>query len=251
MLNLEPRTLVLDIETAPIIAYVWGLKDQFIALNQIKQDWAIIAWGAKWLNEPASKIMYEDQRGHRNPYDDKGLLKHLWKLLDQADIVITQNGQSFDGPKINARFILNGMTPPSPYKHLDTYRIARQVFEFTSNKLEYLTHSLCSEHKKVLHGQFPGMKLWTECLNGNLAAWKEMQRYNIKDVLSTEELYNTIKAWKPARMPDTHSIPVNSPKCGTCGAFALQKRGVAIAKQKSYQRYQCKSCGHWSTGEKI
>ncbi len=31
------KILVLDIETAPIVAHVWGLFDQNIGLNQIKR----------------------------------------------------------------------------------------------------------------------------------------------------------------------------------------------------------------------
>jgi len=82
------------------------------------------------------------------------------ELLDQADILITQNGQAFDSPKINTRFILNGMKPPSPYKHLDTYKIAKKVASFTSNSLEYLTDKLCIKYKKLAHAKFPGMLLW-------------------------------------------------------------------------------------------
>jgi hypothetical protein len=251
MKNLEPKVLVMDVETSPIIAYVWELKDITVALNQIKQDWAVLAWGAKWLNEPASKVMYEDQRGRADKYNDKQLLQNLWKLLDEADVVITQNGQSFDGPRLNARFIFHGMKPPSPYKHLDTYRIVRQVAKFTSNKLEYLTDKLCSKYKKVTHGKFPGMTLWKECLAGNLAAFEEMKRYNVLDVLSTEELYNKIKPWKPARMPDTHYVPAKSPRCGTCGEYALQKRGHIVSKKGIHQRYQCHKCGIWTVGGKV
>src|ERR1017187_8428682 len=176
------KVLVLDIETAPIIACVWGLKDQNIGLNQIQRDWSIIAYGAKWLGDPATKMMYEDLRNFKDITDDTKLLKSLWKLLDEADILITQNGQSFDAPKINARFILHGMKPPSPYRHLDTYRIVKRVTEFTSNKLEYLTDKLCTKYKKLHHHKFPGMSLWNECLKNNRAAWEEMKIYNIHDV---------------------------------------------------------------------
>src|ERR1019366_6962478 len=122
------RTLILDIETSPMVAYVWARRDVNIALNQIQSDWYVLAWSAKWLDAPASSIVYRDQRGQKDLSDDKEILTGLWRLLDQADIVITQNGQSFDCPRLNARFILNGMNPPSPYKHLDTYRIARRIF---------------------------------------------------------------------------------------------------------------------------
>ena len=237
------KVLVLDIETSPIIAYVWGLKDQNISLNQIKQDWYIMAWSAKWLGDPATQIQYMDTRRS----SEKRILEVLWALLDNADILITQNGKGFDSPKINARFIHYGMKPPSPYKHLDTYLIARNTAQFTSNKLEYLTDKLCTKYKKLSHKKFPGMELWKECLKGNTAAWDEMRTYNIHDVLSTEELYTKLQAWVPASAPAVY----NNGACSVCGAFKLQKRGTERKAKTLYQRLHCQACGKWSLGGKI
>lgn len=242
------KVLVLDVETSPILAHVWGLYDQNVGLNQIVEDWSILAWAAKWLGEPASKTIYMDTRGQKNIRDDRRILKTLWDLLDEADIVITQNGKRFDGPKLNSRFMLLGMNPPSPYQHLDTYQIVKRVAEFTSNKLEYLTEKFCVKYKKLSHKRFPGMSLWNECLKDNMAAWEEMKEYNIHDVLSTEELYDKIKAWAPQTMPSVHSA--ENGKCSTCGKATLQKRGMSYTKMYKLQRYQCKSCGSWMTGKK-
>lgn len=246
----QPKVLVLDIETAPIVAYVWGTRDQNISLNHIQKDWYIIAWSAKWLGDKPSKIMYYDQRGAHPPEDDSIILKPLWNLLDMADIVITQNGQSFDGPKINARFIMHGWQPPSPYKHLDTYRIVRRVAKFTSNKLEYLTDKLCTKYKKLKHREFPGMSLWTECLAGNSKAWNAMKRYNIHDVLSTEEFYTKIQAWAPSSMPKPHTA-TNERMCETCSKYKVVKNGFHRSKKGLYQRLHCFSCGTWSIGGKV
>jgi DNA-directed RNA polymerase subunit RPC12/RpoP len=238
----------MDIETSPILAHVWGLFDQNVGLNQIVEDWSVLAWAAKWLGEPASKAMYMDTRGQKNIRDDRKILKELWNLLDEADIVITQNGKRFDGPKLNSRFMLLGMMPPSPYQHLDTYQIVKRVAEFTSNKLEYLTDKFCVKYKKLSHKRFPGMSLWNECLKDNKDAWNEMKEYNIHDVLSTEELYDKIKAWAPQTMPSVH-IGDNG-KCGTCGKTTLQKRGYSYTKMYKVQRFQCTSCGSWMAGKK-
>lgn len=245
------KVLIFDIETAPIQAYVWDLKDQNIALNQIKQDWAVIAWSAKWLNDPPSKILYYDQRNSKDPYDDKKILIPLWKLLDEADIVITQNGQRFDSPKLNARFIYHGMQPPSSYRHLDTYQLIRKTALFTSNRLEYLTDKLCVKYKKITHGKYPGMKLWVECLKGNIDAWNEMKRYNIHDVLSTEEFYLKIRAWVPETAPHVYDIGKEDRKCHVCGKIAMQSKGVKATLKYKYRRLQCKNCGTCRSGERI
>jgi DNA polymerase elongation subunit (family B) len=248
----QSKCLVLDIETAPILAYVWGIRDQHIAVNQIHHDWHVIGWAAKWLGDAPSKTFYADQRNAKQLEDDREILERLWKLLDEADIVVTQNGQNFDAPKLNARFILNGIKPPSPYKHLDTYQIVKRVAHFTSNKLEYLTDKICTKYKKLAHTKFPGMLLWKQCLAGNKSAWDEMRKYNIHDVLATEELYLKIQAWAPEHFPKPYDVTDKSHECGTCGFVGKMREGKPRkAKTYKFRQHACLKCGAWSKGERI
>jgi hypothetical protein len=115
-----PRIVTLDIETAPLESAHWGLWDQNIGLEQINVEWSILSFSAKWLDE--SKIIYMDTggRGRNKVRDDSALLQTLWEILDEADIVVTQHGKSFDIKKINARFVMAGYKPYSPIKVIDT-----------------------------------------------------------------------------------------------------------------------------------
>lgn len=242
-----PRILIFDIETAPMIVYAWGLWDQNIALNQIKDDWHVLSWAAKWLDDGPTKVMYQDQRNAKNIQDDKKLLEGIHKLLDEADVVITQNGISFDSKKLNARFIMNGMQPPSSYKHIDTLRIARKHFAFTSNKLEYMTDKLCTKYKKLQHGKFPGFSMWKACLAGNKAAWKEMEKYNKYDVLSLEELYHKLSAWEKTINFDAYTDDLTH-TC-SCGHKQFRNKGYAYTSAGKFHRYQCLKCGKESRGK--
>lgn len=194
-LNKSPKILIFDIETAPILAHVWGLFDQNVGLNQIETDWHVLSWAAKWLGDSPSKVMYQDQRNARNVTNDKKILESIRDLLDQADLVVTQNGVKFDSKKLNARFLYHEIDSPSSYRHRDTLKMAKKHFNFTSYKLEYMTDKFCKKYKKLKHKKFPGHELWKECLKGNKTAWNEMKKYNIHDVLATEELYNVLKQW--------------------------------------------------------
>lgn len=242
---IESKVLILDIETSPLIVYVWELKDQYVGLNQMIQDWEIMAWSAKRLGEPASSIRYYDKRHNK---DDKAILQPLWEMLNEADIVITQNGKAFDAKKINARFMLHKMPPPKPYKHLDTYLIAKNAAAFTSHSLEYLSERLNTKYKKLSHSKFPGLSLWKECLKGNKEAWEEMKKYNIHDVLSTEEFYLKIRAWAPASAPDVYS---RLGECKTCGSRHLIKQGFDRTKTGIWQQLQCTKCHRWQRGDKV
>lgn len=236
-----PKILLLDIETAPMLGYVWSLWENNVALNQLKQDWHVLSWAAKWLDDAPNKTMYQDQRGKKDISDDSGILKGIWRLLDEADIIITQNGKAFDQKKLNARFILNGMKPPSSYRHIDTRQIAKRHFAFTSNKLEYMTDKLNTKYKKLKHSEFGGFELWTQCLANNPRAWREMERYNKYDVLSLEELYKKLAPWDNSIDFNVYHDAYHA-EC-SCGSKDFQRRGFFYTSTGKYQRYSCSDCG--------
>ncbi len=241
-----PKILIFDIETAPIQAYTWGIWDQNVPLNMMKADWHVLSWAAKWLDAPPTKVMYQDQRGAKNIQNDKRLLAGIWRLLDEADIVITQNGKSFDVKKLNARFIMHGFPPPSSYRHIDTKILAKRHFAFTSNKLEYMTDKLNVKYKKLKHGKFPGFSLWLGCMAGNKAAWNEMEKYNKYDVLSLEELYLKMAAWDSSINFNVYNDDVGH-VCN-CGHKEFRNKGYAYTSTGKFRRFQCLKCGKETRG---
>lgn len=238
----SPRILILDIETAPVLANVWGMWKQNVPLKFINKDWYILSFAAKFTDK--KKVHYFDQSEADDIEDDKNLLIVLSEFLDEADIVVAHNGRKFDVRKINTRLLMHGIDQPSPYKVVDTLKIAKKHFAFTSNKLEFLTDTLC-ETKKLKHNKFPGVELWVEVLKGNKAAWKEMKVYNIFDVKSLEELYFKLRPWD-----DTHPNVSNfsgkmDKACVHCGSEDVHRRGSYFTKTGRYQRYQCNECKGW------
>lgn len=243
-----PKVLLLDIETAPILAYIWKLFDENIGLNQIHTDWFILAFCAKWAGE--RQLIYRDQRGKRNKEDDLGLLRHVWRLLDEADIVVTQNGKKFDEKKLNARFVLNGMKPPSSYKSIDTCQIARKRFGFTSNKLAYLAAKLTGQ-KKLEHRKFAGFELWRACLQGDASAWREMEKYNKQDVRALEALYEKLVPWDSPGINQSLYYAGLSRVC-SCGGTEFKRNGYAYTARGKYQRHACVGCGReFRAGENL
>jgi hypothetical protein len=236
-----PKVLIYDIETAPLLGFCWSIWQQNIALNQIDTDWHILSWSAKWLGAPESEVMYMDQRNAPDIQDDSAILAEIWKLLDEAHVVITQNGKNFDQKKLNARFIMNGFQPPSSYKHIDTKIIASKYFGFTSNKLEYMTDKLCTKYKKLKHSKFSGFELWRECLAGNIEAWNEMELYNKHDVLALEELWNILAPW--ANEVNFNLYHDSEDHICKCGCTEFNKNGFYYTSVSKFQKYRCKQCG--------
>ena len=244
-----PKILVLDIETAPILANVWGLWRNNVGLNQIKSDWFILSYAAKWLGSPEDEIFYKDMRGKVSTEDDRDILDELWKLLDEADICLTQNGISFDIPKIKARMVLSGYKPFSPVKHFDSLHIAKREFNFTSNKLAYMTDKLCEKYKKLDHGKFSGFELWAEMMRDNLEAFEECEEYNKYDVLSLEELYTKLQAWDSKHVNFNLYTDEESHRC-RCGSDRIREDGFAYTSVSKFQQYKCLDCGATTRGRK-
>lgn len=238
---LPSRVLLLDIETSPNIGYTWGTFETDVI--EVMRPWHLLSFAYKWLGGPTKCIALCDKKGYKPGCEDGAILQDLWDILNEADVVVAQNGDEFDIKKINTRFVHAGMQPPSPYRTVDTLKVARGRFAFNSNRLNDLGQFLgCGE--KMKH---QGFGLWKGCMEGDRKAWATMKAYNIKDVDLLEKLYLKLRPWA-ANHPNVAIC--KDRKCPRCGSSKMQQRGTAFVQNSKVKRYQCMSCGSWSRGEK-
>lgn len=230
------RILILDIETAPNLAHVWGLFNQNIGVNQIQQSSHVLCWAAKWYDQ--DEVFF----GSIHTAKPKAMLRAVHKLMDEADAIVHYNGTRFDIPTLNKEFIIHNMLPPSGFKNIDLLRTSRSQFRFPSNKLDYVSKAL-GIGSKVKHA---GHELWTQCMAGNAEAWGRMQEYNEGDVLLTERLYKRYLPWIKNHPNQGIYSRAGVPVCPNCGGAKLQRRGYSRTQVNIFARYQCKGCGAWS-----
>jgi hypothetical protein len=179
------KILLLDLETSPNMAYVWGLWNQNISIGQMISSTEVICFGARWYGQ--RKIHFSSV--HHDGKTD--MLKAIHELLDEADAVVGWNSAGFDVKHLYREFIENDMLPPSPHKEIDLLRVARSRFRFPSNKLDYVAQKL-GMGAKVKHS---GFELWIKCLAGDDKAWREMKKYQIQDVNLLVGLYEKFLPW--------------------------------------------------------
>jgi DNA polymerase elongation subunit (family B) len=225
------KTLFLDIETSPNLAYTWEMYEQDVLKIVKQRDLLCFAW--KWLGEKKVNVC-----GRCDCKNDKSFIKKLHGLFNEADIIIAQNGDEFDIKMCNTFFIKNGFNPPSPYKTIDTLKIARSKFRFNSNKLDDLGEYL-GLGRKIKTG---GFELWLKCLRNDKAGWKKMKQYNKRDVVLLEKVYNKLSSW-------AINICVNNDKgmiCPNCGSDKINFRGWNFTRVFKNRRFVCKNCGRWS-----
>lgn len=243
----KPKILIFDIETSPNLAHVWQFWQTNVGMNQIMEDGVMLSYAAKWLGE--EKIIYKENRKGKSY---KKFISGLWKLLNQADIVVAHNGKKFDMGWLRGQAAILRLPPPSPVKVVDTLLEARKIFYFPSYKLEYLTR-VFQVSGKLKHEKFHGHELWVQCMLENDEAWAEMKKYNIQDIVSLEELYMVMLPWIPNHPNLGVLIENEVAVCPSCGQSEhLQKRGYAYTNVSKFQRYACEKtvggCGRWARG---
>jgi len=237
----KPKILFLDIETAPDLGYVWTLYQTNVI--EVKEPWYILSYAAKWKGEKAFVRGLNDWADYGlDMSNDHHLMRELWLLLDKADIIVAHNGMDFDLKKINARFIVHGMKPPSPYVIVDTKREAKKVARFSSNRLD----SLCDQldiGRKLRH---QGFSMWLGCMAGDAACWKTMKRYNLHDIKLLEGLYNELAPWM--RQPNGAMWGRNCTNPACSSKRKMHSDGIRRNKSRAYRRLVCMDCGARAQG---
>jgi len=231
------KILFWDIETQKLITQTFSLYPDSINHEDIIRDWYIIC-GAWVFNDnkqvKAVSVMDNKARFTKDPCDDKYVVTKLHEVISQADIIVHHNGDKFDWKKFNARVIYHGLTPLPEIQMIDTLKLARRHFAFTSNRLDYLGRHLGLGQKiETAKGLWEGARL------GDKKAINQMVKYNKQDVLLLREVYKKLKPY--VRLPFT-AID----KCPKCESDHLTKQGIKKTKTNSYQKWQCQDCGSWS-----
>lgn len=151
------------------------------------------------------------------------------------------NCKKFDIRKLNARFILNEMTPPSPYRTIDTLIEAKKHFQFSSNRLDALARMMGVGCKVDTNG----FELWKRCIAGDPRAWETMKKYNKHDIVLLEGVYEKMRPYMSGH-PNigVYSDGTVCSKCGSSNIFATGKTHNTDVSR--YDVYECRDCGGFS-----
>jgi hypothetical protein len=177
--------------------------------------------------------------------DDSRIMKNLWILLDNCNICIGHNSDKFDLKKINTRFLIHGLQPPSPYRTIDTLKVARNIFGFSSNRLDAINKQLGLPCKTETN-----MKLWVDCMKGDEKALNKMEQYNRNDVAILEQTYIKLRPFIRGHV----NLGVYEDKeycCPNCASTKLELTDKQFTTQSIvYSVYRCKECGALARSKK-
>ena len=231
----ELKITALDIETMPAICYTYDLFRPFISHKQIIEPSRISCFSYQGYGEKKVHFVSEYHDGRDT------LMKELWRVLDESDVLIGYNSAGFDYPWILGELMVEGFTKPSPLKHIDLYQTMKRNNRFLSRKLDYVSERLLGDKKIDVNT----MMLAIECASPDpdvaAKAWAKMKRYSIKDTKLIFPLFEEVRSF--VKMP--HPVTDEDGACHTCGSDDLQKRGFHLTRTARYQRFKCNACGSW------
>jgi hypothetical protein len=242
---MSAKLLFLDIETSPIVAHVWSLRDLNVGINQIVAQPEVIGVGYRTSEMKSARYVSTWDQGGR-----EAMLKKAWSLLDECDVAIHYNGDRFDITWLNSEFARIGLTPPSPFKNLDLYKVVRKNFRFPSYKLQYVSTALGLAGKLSTGGH----GLWVACLNGDEKARARMARYCRQDVNLLPDFLKILLPWTGAQVNFAlyEGVDLGCQKCGK--AEYLRPKGIAYTASLGYPQYLCDTrrggCGGWTRDKK-
>ena len=242
------RILIFDIERVPMRTKnlaVWDMKGlTYRRLNpgDIERWGRTICLAYRWLGGGKTEFIAEWQEGGR-----LGFLEAARDLLDEADIVVGHNSTGFDVPHLEGEFILENLTPPSPFKQFDTLLTMRKHGNLEANHLDTLDKRFGFSGKTDKYR----IDVAEAAAAGDEKMQRKIERYNKGDIAATTRVFLRLRPWGNLNVGLFVEDPTD-PVCPACGGKRLQRRGYSVKSALRYPRFQCQAtgCGRWSTSRK-
>lgn len=244
----KPHIVFFDLETMPNLIEsmkVFPQLSQYPGLTLKATINSIICFGYKIQGQKKSKVInaWDFNEWNSDINNDEKLVKEAYKILINADVVITHNGKRFDWKFFQTRLMAHGLPPLKKIIHIDTCAEAKRNLFLFNNRLNTLA-KLLTKIEKLDH---EGWGLWVKVMQKDEKAMKIMSKYCKQDVDVLEQVFLKLRPFI-TQIPN-HNFFKNDILgfCPTCGSANIIKNGQRYTKQGPKQQYSCNDCGSWST----
>lgn len=234
--DLEVSTLRVETEV-----YALRLKTPYLNHQDITRDYAIHGAAWKWLGDDKTHCISVSPQ---NPFNDDAVVKALYDVICEADIIVGHNLDKFDIRKLNTRALVHGLPPIHKIITIDTLKIARKYLDLPSNSLAYIAKML---NVGIEKDESPD---WKAIRAGDREALAYMRQYNKRDVEVTERVYLKLRSYDQGhpridKIQDLRDIAGNPILCcSKCGGVNLVKNGYHFSKSGVKKlKFKCKQCG--------
>jgi DNA polymerase elongation subunit (family B) len=237
--NNGPRVLFFDLETSAALVYCFGRHKQFINQDAIFEEGGkLICSGYSWLGSDEVNVLYNADEVKQQK--DLTICKKMWKLFNEADIVVAHNAKGFDVKMLAVRCLANGLRTLPKVKVIDTLQLARKGFRFPSNKLDSLGAYL-GVGRKVTHS---GISLWAKVQQGDKQALLKMVEYCKGDVELLKDIFMILRGHGGININFAMYYADNLTRCKSCGSTNLEFTGKSVLTNTAeFEEISCLDCG--------
>jgi len=227
----DDKIMVYDIETSRTEATVWWTGKQYINHKQLRTEPKIISIAWKWVGE--DKVHYLTWN---KEHCDRDMLSRFLNEYNKASMVIGQNNNSFDNKWVNTRAAKHKLRVDRYVKSFDIYRMAKRYFRLPSFSMAYMANYF----GLTLKQSHEGMHMWDMIEYGNASQQREylskMVDYNKGDIVTTEELYMTLKPYFGS--VTNNAVKQGLPKwaCPVSGSLDVSLLKTIFTEQGTVQR---------------
>ena len=172
-----------------------------------------------------------------------GFMRAVWEVFDQADIIIGHNADRFDARHLMGGWAEMGLPAPSPYKVVDTLKIARGTFAYESNTLDALNKRLGIDAKTDKYD----VKIARAAVNGDKEAQSILESYNRGDIVASEALFDRLRPYA-RNIPHLGMWTDDALACPSCGHSMTATGKTVHANVQRYEHLTCPNCGSHARG---
>ena len=249
------NAVTLDVERIPGRHSTWHrgqtITGPFWDLNEIKgwtgkrihaddvKEWPrtiCAAW--KWYDQADTVFAAEWEVGG---YD--GFMRAVWDVFDRADLIIGHNADRFDARHLMGGWAEMGLPAPSPYKGVDTLKIARGTFAYESNTLDALNKRLGIDAKTDQYDS----RVAKAAVAGDKEAQDRIRFYNMGDIAASEALFDRLRPYAKG-IPHLGMWSDDEMACPSCGSTMTATGKTVHANVQRYEHLTCPNCGSHARG---
>jgi len=229
-----PRVLVYDIETTPVLAWIWRCGEQVVNHGQLHSEvntTKIICITYRWLHESKAKALIFNLK----TLDDSEIVKQFDVLVKQADVIIGKNNNRFDNKHINFRRMIHGLPAIPDWTTMsdDLEVQMRRHFNMQSYSLDYFSKLMGQSGKIKME-----LQDWIDIVQfKNKKKLKKMVTYGKKDADDTAELI--LKVWPYVTPKFNYATHLDTACCITCGHSGITKDRIKTQSSGQVQTFWC------------
>lgn len=237
----KPKILFYDIETTPLLAYIWKPGKQFVGHKQLHRDrsmYNIICITYCWNDGKPAKAFVWDYKTQ----DCTKAIEKFDALARKADVVIGKNSDRFDVKHINTQRLFNGIAPFPEWADSrdDLEKQMRKHFALPSQALDYVSNQLKLGGKIKME-----LQDWIDIVEqrgkAGRDAFKKMVQYGLKDIEDTRTIWNYVESHIAPKF--NAATNADALVCTVCGSGDISSSGSKISGKSRYKYYFCNSHG--------